>query len=397
MAADERKLGGVSTAELERRWKLVRDHMDERGLDVVIALSSDSLNNSGHTRWLTDTAPNNRHVVLFHKSDLMTVITHGPHGRGRTSDGSEPMFRGVGEIHTVAEFPSVSYTQDYEAAAAIDVLTRRASKAVGLVGRVSMPHVFVERLTEALSGSVRFSDETETFDRWMAIKSAEEKDLIGKAVAMHDAIFAKLLEVVRPGMRDVEVAAFVHFEGRLRGSTHGTINAGSAPPGRAARMMHANLQGRTMQAGDQLTVLFENTGPGGYFAEMSRPIVLGKASHELIETFEKVKEAQDYTRGLMQVGALCSDIFAAYNEKAVSLGLPAEARVHAHSQGYGIVERPLIRFDETWTLAPEMFFAVHPMVSTESLFAFVCDNCFIPARGTPRWEHRTERKIFEVS
>ena len=41
-------------------------------------------------------------------------------------------------------------------------------------------------------------------------------------------------------------------------------------------------------------------------------------------------------------------------------GAPPELRLYGHSQGYDLVERPLLRDDETMPLAANMNMAVHP-------------------------------------
>ncbi len=60
-----------------------------------------------------------------------------------------------------------------------------------------------------------------------------------------------------------------------------------------------------------------------------------------------------------------------------SRGLPPELRLYAHGQGYDLVERPLIRADETMTIEENMNFAVHPGYETPSIFAVICDNYLI--------------------
>jgi Xaa-Pro aminopeptidase len=393
MTPNERKIGGVSRQELERRWKLVRDHLKSRNIDALIALTSDSTNSPGYTRWLTDANSAYRHVVVFHANDLMTVVVHGHHGTRKETRGEDPAHPGVGEILNVAEFPAVNYSQRYEAEAVADMLRRRGYKRVALANPDGMPHVFVEAVKRTAAEVI---DETEAFDRWQAIKSAEEKALIMKAIEMQDTVFAKLVDRMKPGMRDLEVASIIHYEGRLLGSTHGTIMAGSAPQGQPAPILPPNAQGRTIERGDYVSVLLENTGPGGYFAEVARPVCFGKPSAQLTEAFEKVKAAQAYSTSLMKPGADPREIFAAYNEYMKKNGLPVEGRIHSHAQGYDIVARPLIRFDETMKLEPDMFFAVHPAESKPNVFTFVCDNLFITKDGNSGWLHKTERKIFEI-
>ncbi len=396
MAQNERKIAGVSLAELERRWKLARDHLRERKIDALIAVSTEAPNNSGYTRWFTDAAGAYRNVVVFHANDLMTVVEHGFQGARKEVGGKDPTHPGVGEILNVAEFPAVNYNQRYEADAVVEMLKRRGYKRVALLNPDGMPWAFVEAVKGALAGKGEVIDETEAFDHWRAIKSAEEKDFIMQAIRMQDEVFKRLLKKIQPGMRDLEVASIIHYEGRLLGSTHGTIMAGSAPQGQPAPILPPNAQGRTFQRGDYLSVLLENTGPGGYFAEVARPVCLGKPGAELAEAFEKVKAAQDYSTSLMKPGADCREIFKAYNEYMKSHGLPEEGRIHSHAQGYDIVQRPLIRFDEPMKLEADMFFAVHPAESKPSVFTFCCDNIFITATGNSGYLHATERKIHEI-
>jgi hypothetical protein len=79
-----------------------------------------------------------------------------------------------------------------------------------------------------------------------------------------------------------------------------------------------------------------------------------------------------------------------------SRGLPAELRLYCHGQGYDLVERPLVRFDETMAIEENMHLAVHPGYQTASLFAVICDNYLICRDGAGECLHRTEKKVFEV-
>ena len=51
-------------------------------------------------------------TVIFHASDLMTVVEHGAAGRRRTLDGNDAENPGVGEIITTSAFPSVELHAD---------------------------------------------------------------------------------------------------------------------------------------------------------------------------------------------------------------------------------------------------------------------------------------------
>ena len=150
-----------------------------------------------------------------------------------------------------------------------------------------------------------------------------------------------------------------------------------------------------MQDGDNLSFLVEVNGPGGYFTEVGRTIVLGKASQELLDHFAMAKEAQDYSAGLLKSGALCKDVANAHDDFMKSKGLPPELRLYSHGQGYDMVERPLVRADEPMAIEKGMCLAVHPNYERPNLFMIICDNYIVGANGAERI-HKTERKVFEV-
>ncbi len=52
---------------------------------------------------------------------------------------------------------------------------------------------------------------------------------------MQDAVFAKVLAKIEPGMRQFEVTALARYEGNLMGSEQGVFMCRSAPAGSAGR------------------------------------------------------------------------------------------------------------------------------------------------------------------
>ena len=212
---------------------------------------------------------------------------------------------------------------------------------------------------------------------------------------MQDAVFAKVVKEIKPGMRDIDVTAMAYGYGWTQGSSQGIYLGASAPVGKPSLLMGRHFQDRTLQKGDHMTFLVEVNGPGGYFTEVGRTIVLGKASQELKDNFAATVEAQDYSASLLKPGASCRDIAKAHDEFMQARGLPPELRLYSHSQGYDMVERPLIRIDEPMSIEAGMCLAVHPGFERPDLFVMVCDNYIVSGNSTDRI-HKTERKIFEV-
>jgi Xaa-Pro aminopeptidase len=151
-----------------------------------------------------------------------------------------------------------------------------------------------------------------------------------------------------------------------------------------------------LREGEHFSLLIENSGPGGFYTEMARTMVIGKASNQLIDGFESMKEAQSNTLRLLKPGTPCADIAARHDEYMRQHGFPPELRLYAHGQGYDLVERPLIRADETMTIEADMNLAVHPGYENSAIFAVICDNYLIGPDGPGECLHKTPKRVFEL-
>jgi len=396
MAAIERVETPISLGELERRWASVRKEMEARSIDALIMQNaSDWL--GGYVKWFTDVPAHNDYPrnVIFHRNDLMTVVEMGHKDRRDRLDGKDPLNPGVGEMIASPSFFSVVYTHEYDAALTAQELKRRNYKCVGWVGRGRLQYDLVRVVEEQVSDT-KFIDASDLVDGIKAIKSDEEIALIRRAAAMQDAQWAKLMNKVKPGMRDSEITALVLYEGELIGSEQGLFRCSSAPLGEPAILRGRHYQGRVMRQGDYMTLLIENNGPGGFYAELARTFVFGKASQELRDAFAVVCDAQKFSVAKLKPGASCAEIYAAHNDYMRSRGAPPELRLYGHSQGYDLVERPLLRSDEPMRLAANMNMACHPGFFSKTNFSFICDNFLIKADGTAEHLHKAEQKIWEL-
>jgi Xaa-Pro aminopeptidase len=393
---NERLLNPVSNAELDRRWAAARIAMADHGVQALIAQSNNDWL-GGHAKWLTDHPATNGYpkTVVFHANDWMTVVDMGPRGGRRKLGGNDEVHRGVGEILTTAAFTSVAYTDEYQAELVASDIRRRRYKAVGVAGGGALPHKFMTHIERELAPTA-IVDMTETIDWLKAVKSPEEIVAIRKAARVQDEIFARLLTKVTPGMRDTDITALAQYEGRRLGSEQGLFLGTSAPLGVRSGFADRYQQGRTLKPGEHFTVLIENNGPGGFYTELARTMVFGKATEQLLDGFAAMKAAQDHTLSLIKPGVSCRDIAAAHDEHMRSRSFPPELRLYCHGQGYDLVERPLVRSDETMSLAAGMNLAVHPGYETDAMFAVICDNYLVEANGPSECLHKTEKKIFEI-
>jgi Xaa-Pro aminopeptidase len=395
--SQERIATRISNAELHRRWALLRAGMEERGLDALVAQNAQDWL-GGAVKYLTDLPATNGYprTIILHRTGGMSVVEMGPFDGMRRLDGSDPLHRGVEEIRTTPAFSSIGYTNGYDADLAASILRERAARRIGLIGPGAMSAGFVTTLRDTLGDSRHIEDATDWFDEIKAVKSEEEIALIARAADLQDRVFARVLQTIRPGLRDIDITTAAQEAALALGSEQGIFLGGSSPLGRASVFLPRFMQNRTMREGDHLSLLIEVNGPGGFYTEIARTIVLGRASNELLDGFEAVREAQINTLGLLRPGVLARDVAAAHDAYMRARSLPAEMRLYSHGQGYDMVERPLIRRDETMRLRAGMCLAVHPGYETPSLFAVICDNYMLGADGPGACLHATEQRIFEV-
>ena len=390
-----RRLNQIPRSELERRWNIVRERLRDIDCDVLIAVGGHNTWSGGMNRWLTDFMVTYRRVVMFHRDDLMTVIEHGGMDGHRVPDPAHPNYPGVGNVYTVSEFPAVCYTQDYEARIAIDVLKKRGCRRIALHNPEGMPFGFLNTLRTALGDTVEFVDDSDFLDEAKAVKSEEELAMVRRAAALQDEVFAYVVANARTGMYDFEVAAMAEYQVKLRRGRFGVYLGSSAPQGLPAPLVMSEEQGRRIETGDSFPLLIENGSPDGMFCEIMRTIVFGEPTKALITACEQAFAAQAHTFSLMKPGMSCAGVYAGYHKYMLDHGLAPDTRVYAHGQGHDLVERPLIREDETMILRAGMNMTAHPSVVNDTVFSIVCDNVIIHDDGAERL-HKTEKRVFQA-
>jgi Xaa-Pro aminopeptidase len=391
-----RILTRISQVELNRRWNAVRQVMKQRGIDAVVMQNANDWL-GGYVKWFTDLPANNGYprTVVFHANAPMSVVEMGPSNIRRTFASDEMLHRGVGEMLHTPSFTSIGYTDRDDAQLVIDALRRHSTRSIGLISPGALPYAFVSALKEAFAAAT-FADVTPDIDVIKAIKSEEEIALIRQTARLQDEVFAEVLKEIRPGLRDIDVTSIAQRKGQMLGSEQGIFLGGSAPVGIRSPFVPRYMQGRRLEKGDHLSLLIEINGPGGFYTEIARTVVLGKASSELKDAFAAVKAAQDYSLSIMKPGTAVREIFARHNAYMTGKDMPAETRLYAHGQGYDMVERPLFRQDDDMTLQEGMCLAVHPGYETPSLFAVICDNYMIETSGPGQCLHKTEKMLFEI-
>ena len=395
MAMSERLNTPISTAELERRWQAVRAAMADAKIDVLLMQNNNDYM-GGYVKYFTDTPATNGYpnTVVFPREDEMTVVCQGPFDGVETSSG-DGKWRGVKQVLTTPSYASAHYTKDYDPELAAKALKPFASATIGTVGSYQMSVALLDYLRRAFPNA-NFVDATELVDKIKVIKSAEEMELVKRAAAMQDGAMAAAFAAVKPGMRDIEVAAAAQHYSLCHGSENGIYLCASMPLGSPSKFGNRHVQSRVIREGDQIALLVEDNGPGGMYTELGRSCVVGKVPQAMKDELDFCKQARKFTLDLLKPGTPCKDIWDAFNDFMRKNGRPPEARLFCHGQGYDLVERPLIRGDEPWSIEKDMNIVVHPTYIHGGTLNWLCDNYLIGGNGPGDRLHRFPEEIVEV-
>ena len=370
----------VSTQELERRWKESREVMREQGLDYLM-MRSDEEFLGGYVRWFCDVAAGNQYplTVVFPFDDEMTTISSGSVPPGEPSVPAWAV-RGVKKRVSAPYLPSLWYTSALEGELVVEILKEKKGAKIGVVGKSFMSAPFYEYMEKQLIGYT-FFDVTDQIDGIKAIKSPEEIQLIKHTAEIQDAAMEHLRGAIRPGMRDFEVMAEAQYSLVKQGSERQLILVGSADPAAPARWQFRQYQNRMIREGDQVAILLEVNGPGGFYTEIGRMFSMGRPSEQLQEAFGVAAELQAATANQLKPGANAKNIWDENNRLLGDRGYLPERRLFAHGQGYSLVERPAIRYDEPMKIQAGMNIAVHPYAINDTVWAVVCDNYLVTEDG----------------
>ena len=196
-------------------------------------------------------------------------------------------------------------------------------------------HYVSARAAAALGGHserVEFVPTSEVVEAFRAVKDAGEVAAISAAARVASEALDAVLPIIRPGLRELDVAAALERELRVRGSEWHPFPTIAASGPRSA-MPHAGTTERTVEAGDWLLLDF-GAQVEGYCADVTRTFVVGRRADERQrEVYEAVREAQARAISLIRAGMTGREA----DEKARSvIGARGFGDAFRHSLGHGL-------------------------------------------------------------
>ena len=326
----------VSREEIDRRYRLVREAMDEQHLDFVLVCGSEYTGFEGAVTYMSG-------FVIVHRYAYVLLPREG-----------EPTIVFPTEARYVGQH-GTSWIED-------QVFVDRPGKWIGdrcaaqRVGVYGMDYVMAVRDFEVTRSSVEFVPFDVEFDLARAVKSEEELVSVRESVRINTEGFWEFLGAYEPGRSAAEVLAPAEKLFVEEGCGRLTMN-----------MVLVGAEFAIARDGTRLGEFcipsLEIAGPGGHWVEVSRAI--GEPNAEVSRMLEAYEEYFEATETALRSGATAHDVHRAvskgFSDRGYHLG-----HVTGHSIGMTMIEHPKIGEGVDTELRENMVFSMHPHVIAEN-------------------------------
>src|ERR1700675_1534949 len=243
-------------------------------------------------------------------------------------------------------------------------LGRRKKRRKGWTIAIESEHLTVaekKKLAEALPTGFRLRDSIFLVEKARMAKDDDELALIRSAVQLGATLFDRVLEVLKPGIKESEVAAEMEYAARRAGAEEMSFPTIIASGARSA-LPHGRATDQVI-APDGFVVCDFGVILAGYCSDQTRTVWVGKGDKEARSAYDAVREAQEAPIPAARPGASVGDVDAAARKVLRKAGL---ARYFAHSTGHGvgleIHEAPRVAAAQTEVLTPGMVITIEPGV-----------------------------------
>ncbi len=269
------------------------------------------------------------------------------------------------------------------------------------------------RRWEAVFPGVAIKDASPLLRDLRSVKSAYELGILHESAARMDRVFRRALEVIRPGVTDLELVAELEHAARLdghQGIVHlrgfnseihfGHVFSGpaSAIPGWADTPLGGpGLNPRVGQgaAGTRIepgrpVVVDMAFAYDGYIVDQTRTVAVGELPRELVRAYETTLRVQECLVSAARPGATWGGVYDECLAVAVEAGVGdrfmgapgSQVPFIAHGVGLELDEWPLIaRGFQDRVLREGMVLAAEPKVVFPGLGAVGIENTFVVGPG----------------
>ena len=247
---------------------------------------------------------------------------------------------------------------------AIDYMAEKKVKSIAYEAEFLSAKAFFA-LQERIEGAAFEPIDSEILEQ-RAIKDSRELAMTKNAAELADAAFLKVLSSIRAGVREKDIAMALEWDMRKNGAQGASFEIVCASGLRSA-MPHGTASDKIIETGDFVTLdfgcFFE-----GYASDMTRTVVIGKATDKQREIYETVLQAQKAALAVISAGVSGCDADKTARDIIKDAGY-GDYFGHALGHGTGLMihEQPVLSPRSEKKLVPGMLVTVEPGIYIENL------------------------------
>ncbi len=171
-------------------------------------------------------------------------------------------------------------------------------------------------------------------DRLIALRSVKKKEEVDSIVAAQriaEKAFDDILEFIKVGVTEKEIAALLEYRMKIYGA-EGLAFDTIAVAGKNSSLPHGVPTDKRVEAGDFVTMDFGAT-VNGYCSDMTRTVAVDHVTDRMAEVYSTVLAAQENVIKTVKAGIICSDADAAARSVIEKAGY---GEYFTHSTGHGV-------------------------------------------------------------
>ena len=205
-----------------------------------------------------------------------------------------------------------------------------AEKRAGIAIEGDMQLARYLQLCKACEG-IEFKECSEKINMSRMVKEKEEISSIKKAEAIGDAAFSYVLDMIKPGVTEAEIALELEYFMKKQGASGLSFDTIVAS-GANSSMPHAQVTDKKIEYGDFVTMDFGCIYQG-YCSDMTRTVSVGTPTEEMKQVYQIVLDANVRAMEQIAEGKKCNEIDSVARDYIKEKGY---GEYFGHGLGHGV-------------------------------------------------------------
>ncbi|MER2088398.1 MAG: Xaa-Pro peptidase family protein [Sporosarcina sp.] len=191
------------------------------------------------------------------------------------------------------------------------------------------------------------------------VKSVEEIEDIRTSSKITDDAFVHVLDFIRPGLTELEVASELERFIKKNGGITSTFSPIVAS-GKRASLPHGRASDKVIEKGDMITIDF-GTNYNGYWSDISRVVAMGEPHEKMMEVQQVVLRAFINCATNLKPGLTDREVDKYMRDVLIETGYNQFSGTGTgHGIGLEVHEKPLFSVDSEKILLPGMVITIEP-------------------------------------